>query len=233
MTKPKRAERVIDFSSMDVLIGLPPATKFYDLWYDKMQPYLCFRQENGIGERKIKRGFFVVAGNREVRGAFRQGVTVRRTTAVNMAGGLEDIKEQARLMWEQYQKYREDGKASSQKGSDPSRQKKIPRERSVVPQAILEVQPVTDNPNYDKLMSILMDAYEQAASGKGVERHGNGLNFEDQDMMQVMDRVGINFALGQAIKKITEGRRLKKGKATTEFLRAIVYLAGAIIWMDK
>lgn len=113
------------------------------------------------------------------------------------------------------------------------RQQPLPLgKKGVKPEAILAKRKAVENPNYDLLQGVLMDAFMQASQGKGADRHG-GLDFEDQDMMAVIDRVGVGFSLGQAIKKASEGSRLTREKARAEFLGAIVYLAGTIVWMDK
>lgn len=109
----------------------------------------------------------------------------------------------------------------------------IPLPKQMNYESILETKDPVPNPSYELLMTVLMDAYQQAANGKGSDRHGNGLNFEDQDLLEITDRVGIGFPLGQAIKKICEGQRLTTDLARKEFLGAIVYLAGAIIWMER
>lgn len=233
MTRHRRDERIIKFDA-DSIASLPPSISYNDIWYDKDQPYLAFRAkgtETRTG-RQVNPCYLILAGRKEIRGALRSGVTVKRFTYLNSAGSLADIRGRAEKLWDQYQEYRATGRISGNATQETSGLA-IPKPRGVIPEDILRDQPSVENPNYDKLMSVLMDAYEQAANGKGSERHANGLNFEDQDMIQIMDRVGIGFSLGQAIKKIVEGQRLRRGQAKKEFLGAIVYLAGAIIWMDK
>lgn len=104
---------------------------------------------------------------------------------------------------------------------------------AVSPQDLLKDGPAVENPNYDALMSVLMDAFSQATEGKGAERHAAGMNFEDQDMMKIMNEYGPDFAFGQALKKIREGRRLGTKRLRHELIGAIVYLAGAVVWIDK
>lgn len=87
---------------------------------------------------------------------------------------------------------------------------------------------------YEELMLTLMDAYNQAAIGKGKERHGgDDVPFEKQPMFRVMDKVGLGFATGQALKKICESDRMDIARAQHELKGAIIYLAGAIMWLDK
>lgn len=88
------------------------------------------------------------------------------------------------------------------------------------------------NQKYNSLKSVLDRAYDQAATGKGNDRHGNMLDFEQQPMQDVTNLVGLGFPLGQAIKKAQEAQRMEKDKAVHELLGAINYLAGAIIWVE-
>jgi hypothetical protein len=86
---------------------------------------------------------------------------------------------------------------------------------------------------YQSLMLVLMDAHTRAAEGKGKDRHDNGQKFEDQSMAAIMDNVGDDFALGQAMKKLVESRNLPWEKARNERLDAMVYIAGSILWKDR
>lgn len=96
------------------------------------------------------------------------------------------------------------------------------------------VERFINQPGYQGLMEVLMEAYGRATSGKGKERHeGEHPDFEKQDMMQVMDDFGPDFCFGQVRKKMIESKRMRKSAARNELLDAIVYLAGAIIWNEK
>ena len=86
---------------------------------------------------------------------------------------------------------------------------------------------------YEMLGDVLSRAFDQAASGKGAERHAQGELFENQPMQVIADMVGIGFPLGQAIKKIQESQRLPLDGAVRELLGAINYLAGAIIKLER
>lgn len=90
---------------------------------------------------------------------------------------------------------------------------------------------------YESLSDVLLRAFDQAATGKGAERHADGKSFEDQPMQHIARRRGIGFILGQADKKSEEAQgmldRGEKAKAVHELLGAIVYLAGAIIFIEK
>lgn len=89
-------------------------------------------------------------------------------------------------------------------------------------------------PEYAKLADVLNRAYEQAALGKGKERHaGDGVPFELQPMSTInMEQGSIDGFLYQARKKALESRRLPDGHAQAELLGAINYLAGAVIALD-
>jgi hypothetical protein len=86
---------------------------------------------------------------------------------------------------------------------------------------------------YECLRDVLVRAYDQAAKGKGDERHAQGSAFEDQPMQNIIDLYGVGFALGQSAKKAQESMRLPKDRAIAELLGGINYLAGAIINMEK
>jgi hypothetical protein len=94
-----------------------------------------------------------------------------------------------------------------------------------------------DVPGYEKLRNVLERAYDQAAVTKGAERHANDRPFHEQPMQTIADRRGIGFILGQVDKKTEEAQgmidRGENDKAVHELLGAIVYLAGAIIFLEK
>lgn len=87
-------------------------------------------------------------------------------------------------------------------------------------------------PGYETLAAVLLDAYQQAAIGKGAQRHADGKPFDQQPMQQLIELYGIGFALGQAGKKSQEAMRLEYPAARRELLGGIVYLAGAILALD-
>ncbi|WP_295541046.1 hypothetical protein [uncultured Pseudacidovorax sp.] len=89
---------------------------------------------------------------------------------------------------------------------------------------------------YERLYLVLSQAYDQAANGKGKERHANGLPFEQQPMQVIARSHGIGFITGQAAKKLEEAvGMLGRGQtdaAMKEMLGAIVYTAGAVIFVQ-
>ena len=93
--------------------------------------------------------------------------------------------------------------------------------------------PIDVPAGYEALAEVLAAAMEQAASGKGLDRHANGQSFDRQPMIDISRMVGIGFPLGQAQKKAQETALLaaagETAKAQAEILGAINYLAGAHI----
>ncbi len=82
---------------------------------------------------------------------------------------------------------------------------------------------------YKVLFKILDEASAQACHGKGKERHANGKPFEKQPICQICRDLGsVDFALGQAMKKILESRKLPSERGVAELLGAINYLAAAV-----
>ena len=85
---------------------------------------------------------------------------------------------------------------------------------------------------YQTLQDVLEDAYEQAARGKGKERHGRGATFESQPMQVISGLLETDLGMAfQAIKKLQEGVRMEDAAARErELLGAIVYIAGIIVY---
>lgn len=112
--------------------------------------------------------------------------------------------------------------------------------RTIIATAILAPK------GYESLVQVLGDALEQAAGGKGAERHGNGLPFSAQPMQTMgfllHSSQGMRY---QVLKKVQEANtqldnarisqdsdKIQQAKAFAEkeMLGAINYLAGAIIF---
>ena len=89
---------------------------------------------------------------------------------------------------------------------------------------------------YEHLDRVLTDAFRQAASGKGKERHALGAEpFEKQQICEIGRRLQGNKAAGplfQAVKKIYESGRLPTGRAIAELYGAINYAAAAILILE-
>lgn len=86
---------------------------------------------------------------------------------------------------------------------------------------------------YMDLAMVLRRAFDQAAHGKGKERHAQGEPFTEQVMQDMARRFGVGALLGQAFKKSEESQRLPHDKSVAELLGAINYLAGAIIAKER
>jgi hypothetical protein len=90
---------------------------------------------------------------------------------------------------------------------------------------------------YEPLRRVLMTAYNHAAVGKGRERHSNGGDFINQDIMAIARVHGIGFQTGQAEKKVREShgmlRRSEYRSAKAELLGAINYLAAAYLLIEE
>ena len=114
-------------------------------------------------------------------------------------------------------------------GLEEHRRRREMDERSEVDGIIFSM-----NYPYASLREVLDRAYQQASEGKGKERHGGELPFEDQPMQILSEMLGSDKGLlFQAMKKIVESQRLDKEASIEELLGAINYLAGAIIYKEQ
>lgn len=86
---------------------------------------------------------------------------------------------------------------------------------------------------YDCLALVLARAFDQAARGKGAQRHAVSKPFDHQPMQKLCELYGVGFALGQAGKKMQEAQRMQPDAAVRELLGAIVYIAGAVIHLER
>lgn len=90
-----------------------------------------------------------------------------------------------------------------------------------------------NTPGYESLAAVLQRAYDQAAKGKGAERHAVSRPFTEQPMQSISELLGTpDGLLYQAMKKIQESKRLDKDAGIRELLGAINYLAGAVIFIE-
>lgn len=88
---------------------------------------------------------------------------------------------------------------------------------------------------YEKLTDVLQAAHNQAAHGKGKDRHANGQPFHEQRMQAISKLIkspkGMEF---QAIKKLTEGMQFDDhDRREAELLGAINYIAGIVIYFRE
>ena len=89
-----------------------------------------------------------------------------------------------------------------------------------------------DYKGYHTLQSVLTNALDQAAKGKGKERHANNLPFHQQPIMWIEEHFP-DYQLGQAVKKVHESQNMQPDAAIREILGAINYLAAKIITIQK
>lgn len=88
---------------------------------------------------------------------------------------------------------------------------------------------------YEKLAAVFQAAHDQAAHGKGKERHANGLPFHEQRMQSISKTLASADGMAyQVVKKMTEGLQLDDHKRREkELLGAINYLAGIVIYFRE
>lgn len=211
----RRPERIVEFTD-EFVKTLPEPASYADVFWDT--------ECKDLTVMKGKRGvlYRMKLGNPEKRIL---GINVS-TTLVRLGRGISVAEARA--------KYRrlEDAIANKQRLFAGDIDKETVDQSDV--DALLD-DSVGGERGYETLMSVLMDAYAQAANGKGSERHSNGLTqpFERQDMVKIIKATSIDFAVGQALKKLLEARRIDNPKARrNELLGAIVYAAGAVVALD-
>lgn len=88
---------------------------------------------------------------------------------------------------------------------------------------------------YEKLVAVFQAAHDQAAHGKGKERHANNLPFHKQRMQTISTTIGSEQGMVyQVVKKMTEGLQFTDhDKREAELLGAINYLAGIVIYFRE
>lgn len=92
------------------------------------------------------------------------------------------------------------------------------------------------DPNYAGLYQILLQAFMQAARGKGYERHnlGGQVPFEKQRMQQICELLNTPHGMTyQVVKKLTEGLSHPTLEMKVKELHgAIIYIAGIIVFLQ-
>lgn len=226
-----RAERIVDLTE-EFIKTLPIGNSGCDHWYDKTDRRLMvtrlpggnndpiFRYNTSAKERRAlnlkSSTCYLVIG--------RIPLAEARTKAAELRAHIDKVME---TYVDPLRKVRSDKRRTSKALS-----------YDAVPEAydLMADRSEEGSARYEVLMSILMDAYAQAANGKGHARHSGGgkVPFTKQDMIAIIDATSMDFGIGQAIKKLLEGRRMEdKAAMRAEFLGAIVYVAGVILTIDK
>lgn len=125
----------------------------------------------------------------------------------------------------------------SQENSEEVTQEEIQDVLDLLDQLGEELDDLQISEDYETLSDVLHRAYSQAAYGKGAERHADGKPFEEQPMQEIAKEHGIGFITGQARKKTEEAlgmlERDETDAAIKELLGAIVYLAGAVVFIEE
>lgn len=90
-------------------------------------------------------------------------------------------------------------------------------------------------PNYLQLALVLQRAHDQAAYGKGKDRHAKGQPFHEQRMQAISQLLDSEDGMAyQVLKKVTEGLELPTTeRKVAELLGAINYLAGIVIFLES
>lgn len=89
-------------------------------------------------------------------------------------------------------------------------------------------------PGYERLAEVFCAAHDQAAIGKGADRHANGLPFHEQRMQTISQLLDSPDGMAyQVCKKVVEGLGLPTlDRKRAELLGAINYLAGIVIFLE-
>lgn len=95
------------------------------------------------------------------------------------------------------------------------------------------MKPLTE----EHFLEVLDYAHHQVFRGKGEERHGHGLDLEQQPWKHITDNVGTGFVIGQALKKLMELKAFSNPEQykswKREALGAIVYITMGIMYNDS
>lgn len=93
---------------------------------------------------------------------------------------------------------------------------------------------LTATPGYERLVTVLKAAHDQAAMGKGADRHANGLPFHKQRMQQISVLLDSPHGMAyQVAKKVAEGLDLPThDRQVAELYGAINYIAGIVIFLE-
>lgn len=105
---------------------------------------------------------------------------------------------------------------------------------SGIPQALFAFKNEKDRDDYLPLLRTFLGALEQAAYGKGRERHANDLPFIEQPILAMAQMLDSDAGLAQqVIKKTIEARTLPTKAARINELRgALVYAAAMILFEE-
>lgn len=103
------------------------------------------------------------------------------------------------------------------------------------PSTAYAFQSAKDQEDYSDLLAVLLGALDQAAYGKGRERHANDAAFADQPMQAISDLLASPLGMAyQVAKKVVEATNMPSvEQQERELFGAINYTAGMIIWLRR
>lgn len=105
---------------------------------------------------------------------------------------------------------------------------------SGIPSALFHFKNEKDRGDYLPLLRTFLGALEQAAYGKGRERHANDLPFTEQPILTMARMLDSDAGLAQqVIKKTIEARSLPSKKARVNELRGTLVYAAAMILFEE
>lgn len=210
---PRKEGHSFEFTDEN-LAAMPKATHYSEMFYDTKVPGLMATKNPKNGRIMFR---------------YRLFATTRRALGITNQSNYIPLPKDFSL-GEARAKCLELDEQARQKIPLSAKSHKSRKSSKDLSDGLLKDRTPQEQASYERLMSVLMDAYAQAAHGKGDERHNDGQDFEDQDMIRIIDATSEDFALGQAIKKLLEGKRFEDASAKRrEWLGAIVYIAGAIV----
>ena len=179
-------------------------------------------------------------------------VTARRSavTEINITGGtdLETLENVAKAMKANNQSaaFAWDGRKASLppamaapygvKASKKRQQYELTMEAddSGIPSPLFIFRSKKDRDDYLPLLRTFLGALEQAAYGKGRERHANDLPFIEQPILTMARMLDSDAGLAQqVIKKTVEARSLPMKKARVNELRGTLVYAAAMILFEE
>lgn len=103
------------------------------------------------------------------------------------------------------------------------------------PSTAYTFQSAKDQEDYSDLLAVLLGALDQAAYGKGRERHANDAPFAKQPMQAISDLLASPLGMAyQVAKKVVEATNMPSvEQQERELFGAINYTAGMIIWLRR
>lgn len=106
-------------------------------------------------------------------------------------------------------------------------------DNSGIPSPLFVFRSQKDRDDYLPLLNTFLGALDQAAYGKGRDRHANGLPFTEQPILTMAKMLGSDAGLAQqVIKKTIEARGLPTHGARISELRGVLVYAAAMVLFE-